>query len=326
MHQVSRKGRKHGGTYDIYDGREDAIAHGISPENILNWKDYSVKIGNWVEYPDHAVTEVIRVYGAKERQDKRNSTWIPNKYKALHVTTRLNCYSQSQTSVTSNCVPYSSSTQYAKPETITVKRTDFAVDWLLGGLSIEDSCRKNLWQSRFGKRGYRTYAFLTISLPWFDELLKTNRLIRDRYMTLVGALGAAGVDEAYIAEQLKKDMESENPKLHINAINNAIQLLEASAAKKRIPIQASWQVESPTSPKQLPEPANIDSILKDTLHEHIASTVSETPRVETVPSVNQDRNSGSPVSETKRDERVSTNTSDRERLSLVGQVVSTNQV
>jgi hypothetical protein len=288
VHQVTRKGSKLGGTYPIYDGREDAIAHGISPERIKHWKDYSMSIGDYAVYPDGAVAEVIRVYGAKERQDKRNPNWVPNTYKSKHITTRLNCYSQSQSTVISTCLPYAASTMYTKPETLSTARVRFAEDWLLGGLAIEASCKKHLWQARLGTGNgmpARTYAYMVLTLPWFDELLKSNRLIRDRYMTLVGALGTVGIDEAYVAEKLKEGIESLNVKEKINALNKVIDLLEINAAKKRVPIQASWSVDAPgrienNSPKQLPETADINNILEDTLHEdvRIRSGISETKR------------------------------------------------
>lgn len=299
MHQVSRNGHrgtdrpKYGGTFTIYDGKEDAISHGIT--NIKFWKDSSIKIGDWVEYPDGQISEAIRVFQRKTRRDM-----------GLIITTRLNNFTQAQNTVVSTVLPYRCYTGKPKPETITTSRLDFAEEWLLNGKSIQDACRLHLWQSttREGKalspRSYKTFAYLTISLPWFDELLKTNRLIRDRYMSLVGALTACGVDEAYVAQQLKDDIESSNPKLHINAINNAIELLEASAAKKRIPIQASWQVESKDPPKQI-EPAKINSLLEESIHEHVRSESNETSRVEAIPIVGEVQGGASGISETKRD-------------------------
>jgi hypothetical protein len=302
VHQITRKGHrscandqrpKYGGTFTIYDGKEDAISHGIT--NIKFWKDSSIKIGDWVEYPDGSISEVIRVFQRKSRKDM-----------GLIITTRLNNFTQAQNTVISTVLPYRCYTGKPKPETITTSRLEFAEEWLLNGKSIQDACRLHLWQSTtgYGKalspRSYKTFAYLTISLPWFDELLKTNRIMRDRYMSLVGALTACGVDEAYIADQLKKDIESANVKLHINAINNAIELLEASAAKKRIPIQASWSVEPKDPPKQI-ETANINSLLEESIHEHVRSERNETAGNEAVSIVGEVQGSGSPISETKRD-------------------------
>jgi len=340
VHQVSRKGTKLGGIFLIYDGREDAIAHGISAERIKHWKDYSLAIGDYAEYPDGCISEVIRVYGSKTRIQKKTENGHGGKstYKANHITTRLNCYSQSQSTVMSKCLSYSASTMRTKPETLSTARVRFAEDWLLGGLAIEASCKKHLWQARQGTGNgmpIRTFAYMVLTLPWFDELLKSNRLIRDRYMTLVGALGGAGIDEVYIANQLKKDMDGElqadgtvkvDTKRYINAINNAIELLEASAAKKRIPINASWQELPTTTPKQLSEPANINSILEDTLHERIGSEVSKTTRVKAVPAINQEQRSDGGLHQTNRDASVSPESSDRERLSIPKQVFSAVEV
>ena len=323
MRQITREGKTWGGTYTIYEGREDAIAHGIRPENILHWKDYSVKIGNWVEYPDGSVTEVVRVYGPRTRKEKKTKSRHGglSVYKANHITTRLNCYSQTQSTVLSTCLPYSASTIYTQPETVSIARVKFAEDWLLGGLEIGESCKKHLWRARLGTRNAmpaRTYGYMVLTLPWFDKLLKANRLIRDRYMTLVGALGTVGIDEAYVAEKLKEGMESLNVKEKINALNKVIDLLEISAAKKHLPIQASWQIESPLSPKQLSEsPANINSLLEETLHERKSSTISETQRVETVPFINQVEVNGSPISQTNRDTSVSPETTNEERIQYI---------
>jgi hypothetical protein len=328
MHQVFRKGHrgkrdgiprpKYGGTFTIYDGKEDAISHGIT--NIKFWKDSSIKIGDWIEYPDGQISECCKVFQQKVRKDQ-----------GLLISTRLNTFSQNQRDVVSTLLPYRISTAKTRPETITTSRLEFAEEWLLNGTAIDKACSKHLWQSKgyngkeLTSRSYKSFAYLTISLPWFDELLKKNRLIRDRYMTLVGALSNAGVDEAYIAQQLKNDIESANPKLHINAINNAIELLEASAQKKRIPIEASWKVETPI-PKQIPENTNINSILEDTLHEHVRSENSKTERVETVSFVSEDRRGTSLFGQTEGDTSVSTGSPDKDRLSVIAEVPSPNKV
>ena len=328
MHQITRKGHrncvsdprpKYGGTFTIYDGKEDAISHGIT--NIKFWKDSSIKIGDWVEYPDGSISEVIRVFQRKSRKDM-----------GLIITTRLNNFTQAQNTVISTVLPYRCYTGKPKPDTITTSRLEFAEEWLLNGKSIQDACRLHLFQSTMGynnkpvtPRTYKTFAYLTISLPWFDELLKTNRIMRDRYMSLVGALTACGVDEAYIADQLKKDIESANVKLHINAINNAIELLEASAAKKRIPIQASWSVESKDPPKQI-ETANINSLLEESIHEHVRSESNETPRVETVPIGGEVQGCTSGVSETFGNTSISPEPSNGKRISVIEQVLSTIEV
>jgi hypothetical protein len=275
---IQDKRPQYGGTFTVYDGREDAISHGIT--NIKSWKDSSIKIGDWVEYPDGNISEVCKVYARTKRKDM-----------GLIISTRLNCFSQSQANVVSTVLPYRCSTTKPKPDTITTSRLEFAEAWLLQGLSIDKACAKHLWQSTgydgkpLSGKSYRTFAYITITLPWFDELLKSNRLIRDRYMTLVGALGTVGIDEAYVAEKLKEGIESLNVKEKINALNKVIDLLEINAAKKRIPIQASWSVDAPgrienNSPKQLPETADINNILEDTLHEdvRIRSGISETKR------------------------------------------------
>lgn len=291
MHQITRKGTTLGGTFTVYDGKEDAIANGIPAERIKKWKDHSMQIGDWVEYPDGMVSEVIRCYACRNKS-----------VKAKFVTTRLNCFSQSQSVLSSACVPYSSPTAHARPETISTNRIKFSEGWLLQGMSIEQSCRKFLWQARMGQKDnytYRRYAYLVLSLPWFDELLKSNRLIRDRYMSLVGALNSEGVNEAYIASQLKKDIEGDDSKAHINAINKAIDLLEANAPRKRQSISTTWQ-ELPPTPKQI-ESANINAILERTINVKAIGSESDLPsRSETVPTEHQGETGRSTVSETER--------------------------
>lgn len=327
MHQIHRRVYKaiqddrpqYGGTFIVYDGKEDAISHNVTPKF---WKDPSIEIGDWIEYPDGKVSECCRVY---HRKTKGTHGKI--------ISTRLNCFSQNQKTVVSDLLPYRAPTSRAQPDTITPSRIEFAEEWLLNGSSIEKACAKHLWSGsgtrKVTSRSYKTYAYLVLSLPWFDRLLKENRLIRDRYMTLVGALNIAGVDEAYIAQQLKNDIESANPKLHINAINNAIELLEASAQKKRIPIEASWKLES-SQPKQLtestPETINVNSILEDTLHERIRSESGEAKRVETVSFVSEDRRGASLFGQTEGNTPVSTGSPDKDRLSVVAEVPSPDKV
>jgi hypothetical protein len=326
VHQISRKGHrsckgderpKYGGIFTIYDGKEDAISHGIT--NIKFWKDSSIKIGDWVEYPDGQISECCKVFNRRSRRDM-----------GLIISTRLNCFSQNQSDVVSDVLPYRITSAKTKPETITTSRLEFAEDWLLNGKPIDEACRLHLWQGRINSvrtspRSYKTFAYLTLSLPWFDELLKKHRLMRDRYMSLVGALQNAGVDEVYIAEQLKKDMESDNTKLHINAINNAIELLQAEAAKRKGPIDAKWSVESKESPKQL-EPANTNLILEETIHEHIRSTTNEAQRAEAVPAVGQEQRSDGGLHETHRDTSVPSQPSNGQRISEPKSVLSTIEV
>jgi hypothetical protein len=307
MHQISRKGTKLGGTFPIYDGREDAIAHGIPVERIKHWKDYAIAIGDYAEYPDGCIAEVIRVYGSKRIGEAR---W----HKAKYVTTRLNCYSQSQSTVTSKCLPYSSSTTFLKPETISNNRTKFAEAWLLQSMEIGKACRKHLWQTRMGNGSdftFRTYAYITLSLPWFDKLLKSNRLIRDRYMSLVGALDSQGVNETFVAEHIKKDILSDNAKLHINALNKAIETLEVAAQKKKIPIEASLKVMEPerisgASPAQLSSPATVESILKESINEESLrrSAISETKGDTPIFPITSNEEQSRGVSETHRVEAV----------------------
>ena len=311
MYQIHRKNRftghrtNYGGTFTIYDGREEAISNGVT--NIKFWKDSSIKIGDWIEYPDGKISECCKVYAHAKRKDM-----------GLIISTRLNCFSQSQADVVSTVLPYRCSTTKPKPDTITTSRLEFAEEWLLNGKSIADACRLHLWQSTgydgkpLSPRSYKSFAYLTISLPWFDELLKRNRLMRDKYMSLVGALNSEGVDEAYIASQLKKDLQGElqpdgtfkvNVKLHINALNNAIELLEANASKKRVPIEAKWQVENPPIPKQI-EPANVNALLEGVIHEQRRSETNETSGDKAISTVGEVERSASPVGETERNSAV----------------------
>ncbi len=105
-------------------------------------------------------------------------------------------------------------------------------------------------------------------------------------MSLVGALTTEGVTEAYVAQQLKKDIDGDDAKKHINAINHAIDILTAEASRKKTPIMTSWKLESEKnldeSPRQLKEPAkDISTILEETVNAKDTqqrSAVSETKR------------------------------------------------
>lgn len=82
---------------------------------------------------------------------------------------------------------------------------------------------------RAGRKHYKEYAYLVINGMWFKEYLKKNRLIRDKYMSMIGALEEQGLTDEALAKVLKDDIDSKNDKIHINALNKVIDMKQADA-------------------------------------------------------------------------------------------------
>lgn len=272
---------KYAGTYPLYDD-EDEWKKDYPTSPLYPYNDRDLLAGDWIQYSDGKIAQIQRVSGT--RQD------------AKYVKTTRNVYTTAQRVATSE-----KGGRLRNPkldlENIDPQKLKFAEQWLLQGLSLEQSVTNTL-SSHLNRRGYsnfqkRKLAYLVISGIWFDKLLKDNRLMRERYMSLVGALGDAGINEAYVADKLKTAMEGENVKERMNALNQTIELLEAEASRRKRPIQANWSpVENPqlpSPPRAIPETNSLDTILKGLPNEEerSRSEVRETrgdASIQTVPS------------------------------------------
>jgi hypothetical protein len=266
MKLITRKKGQLKGEYIVYDSIEEATQN---VENLIlnlhKWNDYKVKAGDWVVYPDGVVAQVLRV----------NPSSNPEK-RGVFTFTALNLYKSCWKTTESNFRDYRLGSHDPKLDIVDDAKLKFVEEWLLNGTKIETAVRMWCWKfnrnQKVGDFAARRYAYLLLSGSWFDQVLKDNRLIRDRYMSLIGALNSEGVTEVYVAKKIKDHLESGEAKLMINALNQAIELHEAEAQRKKRPINAPWQVEAPKDaslvpPKEIPEhltqPNLLDTIAGD---------------------------------------------------------------
>jgi hypothetical protein len=265
LRRITRKKGTLSGEYIVYDSIEEASQN---VENLIlnlhKWNDIKVKVGDWVVYPDGVVAQVLRVnYSSK-----------PEK-RGIFTFTALNLYCSSWTTTGSEFREYRLGSYDPKLDVVDDAKLKFVEEWLLNGTKIEVAVSMWLWKYKRNKGcsafAARRYAYLILSGPWFDEVLRTNRLIKDRYMSLIGALNSEGVTEAYVAKKIKDHLESGDVKLMINALNQSIELHEAEASRRKRPISATWQVDAPKDatlvpPRQLSEttfqPNLLDTIVR----------------------------------------------------------------
>jgi len=261
MRKILRRTGSLKGEYVVYDNPREALESGIS---FVKWNAISyIHVGAWVTYDDGVIAQVLKVYKNKEKN-------------RFFVFTPLNLYDTARKTTSSSFRHY----QLGEPDNlrldvIDTEKLKFAEDWLLGGLSIEASVKKNCkkftirkHQNKDISRSARSYGYFLISGPWFDKLLESNRLIRDRYMSIIGALNDAGVNDAYIAKKLKDAMEGLNVKERINALNQTIEMLQVDEKKHNKPISATWKTieDNPQPPALLKPSADevINEVLKET--------------------------------------------------------------
>lgn len=68
---------------------------------------------------------------------------------------------------------------------------------------------------------------------WFSVVLESDRLLKDRYMSLVSAFKRVGITDMYIAEYLKEKLSSDEVKERINALNHVIDILKMKEVNER---------------------------------------------------------------------------------------------
>lgn len=208
----------------LQDIPDAVIIHGI--EEVKE----KAKEGVYYRYKD-GVTTCIRKVRTLARGEKV-------------VKTVLNEFLQQQ----ANDVPgeYLNYAAWAKHTTVDLdvvddKKVRFAEAWLLQGMELEQAMRKFFYSylskkisSKNGRsKDVRREAYLFLSGgTWFQKLMEENRVIKDKYTNLVGALEAAGINQNFIATKIKEFIESGDTKLQVAGLNKAIELLMLEEKKK----------------------------------------------------------------------------------------------
>lgn len=230
----------------VYESIEEAIKYGVEITVEAPYKLY-----DWIAYGDGKVAQILRV----QTTDKspRILYWtILNQF--IYIK-RSGDFSGKKYGV------YLSQISVFKDELnlneITPGNLEFATDWLFRGMSLEEAVAKNysdvlpqittVFDKTNGNRPERArgdivvkgrvraskaLAHIILSGHWFDKLIKTNRLFRDKYMSLVNVFENAGITKEAVAEALKRNMDSDNPKASIPAIKMALDVFQVDETRK----------------------------------------------------------------------------------------------
>lgn len=281
--QLKRLKGKYAGDYVIYESLEEALSNGVKREEVTN-KMQSRKgiVGKYFMFDDGWIAPVTRV-----SQGKRN--WFVN----------TPMYLVNSNSAIVNHEPSDkvlSEDEYKSR--ITKTRIKFLTGFLFQGLSIEDSGRKYLQQDlmRYSKRFksefmlgwgtkrelklYNSICFI-MTWPWFDKVLRENRVIADRYNTLIGAFENQGLTYEYLAKYIKMKLEGVMPdgtkvevseKERISAFSKLADIIIANELKqskspnkfRELPSGMAEVLPEPTSQQvSIPQPQFPNNLLEE---------------------------------------------------------------
>lgn len=211
----------------VYDSIEEAATSGIKEIKVHN--DRSIKVGDWIAYPNGVVAEILHIYLTPTQK----SGWSINK-------TILNVYRANKGDIPEGVWKdaYRLSNSDTRMDVVDAPKIRFAEDWLIHGKSLAScvtdnlpyQCKKyyKLPDAKISEYQRKEYAYHLINGEWFDKLLERNRVLRDRYMNLVGALHDNGINEDWVAKRIKEASESVAAVERINALNKVIDILKST--------------------------------------------------------------------------------------------------
>ena len=226
MYKIRRKSGEVRGDFIVYEGRREAIDNGISPDIIFDRAKKIREVGDWYEYCNGLICEVLKIY---QLADSRT------------ILTAMNMFNDLAVNPDPRFRPYGFRVRPLDLVHIDAKKTRFVEDWLFRGFGISESIQRNMIREFWiysGKRGKNRYQMLKfgcwiLNYPWFDELLRINRPVRDRYMSITKTFEKEGISDAYLAQKLKLNIESTDGKVSNAALFKAIDLVEAAQNKNR---------------------------------------------------------------------------------------------
>ena len=233
----------------VYDNEEEFRSREKSPSmlwsrgNIHDNRD-KIRIGHFFLYDDGKISKILRIREYRDFSSVRTIANELNTIKIKHSTDTCNS--------TDNFGKWG-----AKPKEDTLQEVDdnkrrFVELWLFNGLTMEEAIRATLFgqfkmywkthrltatQSSLKRipsldGPLRKYAAIVLNAPWFDKLLAQDRVIRDRYMSFIGAMESVGLTKERIAEIVKTALESENERERINALNRVLDIVQIEEAKR----------------------------------------------------------------------------------------------
>lgn len=230
------------GYHAVYDSIEEAEKNGITVN-----LGYPIKLGDWISYDDGKVAQVL-VVKESEFYSRPLYTTILNQFYYSKKTKRF--YGRKYGIFLAKAAVFREAIDLNE---VNSKNTEFVLDWLFRGYSIEQAVKKhykdilpqvyNMFThpdkkciapvtTTYSEDFYKAFGFVILSGHWFDKLLKTNRLVRDKYMDLVKAFADAGITKEVVALNVKRNMESENPKASIPALKMALDVFTAEEARE----------------------------------------------------------------------------------------------
>lgn len=247
----------------VYDSGSEAVQNGVYPKEYDNRNLY---VGDWIQYPDGVVAQVLKINFAKKT---RIVFTVLNSYNTKSKPDKVSSEYQSR---------YSLGKFDIDLKKVDNKKMAFLEAWLFQGCSLEEAVLEHLSRYFYKKRrnesfNAKMFGYFVLSGEWLDEVLKNNRLIRERYMSIIGTLESKGLGLERVADELSKALESQEWKERANALNRLIELHAVEEKKRKgglVPIGASYSVTreerkilEDRRQKELPESTDFDNILEE---------------------------------------------------------------
>lgn len=239
--------------HKVYDSVAEAVADGVDEQRFKRYDDLkpqNIQEGDWYVYPDGMVAEIIHV-----RKIARTGKYP---VKSTAYKTILNVFTSYTKVPPSSKWMKSYSNLYDAvnydPNSVTPMRIKMVEEWLIGGVDLHVAAVKYLrkeWYFFTNQRGLhshqagsftrKAFGYFVVSSPWFDTLLAENRIFKDRYNSLIGAMKSAGIDDTYVAAKLKQYID-QGGKEGMAALKSVILLLDRERDKTPA-LPASYSIE-----------------------------------------------------------------------------------
>lgn len=256
--RVERRGIN--GEYPVYDNKSQ-WAKEVSDGVLRHWSSKEFKVGDWVEYADGKIAQVIIIDSFRVKRKSGKVSCYPV------VGTVLNMfYMGTTTPITGFYSPYYTNlfSREVDLNRGSTKLNHFVESWLIHGMKFEDALRKYLrnewaiWKKLTVLKNPNdnqlfTFGCWLLTGKWFDDMLKQNRIIRDRYMSLIGAFELEGLTSEYFAKKIKEMIDSGTEKERINALNKLADILTTFERqdRKKLPVFGASVVEEEALEKSI---------------------------------------------------------------------------
>lgn len=220
----------------VFESPEEARKNGV--DSIHTW--LPLQVGMWFQYGDGKVAQILKISATDTKilyETILNRFYYQIKTKQLHGA-KYGVFLQ-RPAVFQEAIDLNE---------ITPQHLEFATNWLFNNMSIEEAVEHTYSKvmpqiltliAHRADIGYRSvysdrklFGYIILSGHWFDKLIKTNRVFRDRYMSLVNALEQSGITLEYFGKRLKEHMDSENPKASVPALKMAQEIFEAEQIRQ----------------------------------------------------------------------------------------------